>query len=167
MSTFLAVDMINNQELAQISLPMYQYCCKDFNEKSNSHFSAVPKDLSLKVGAQVLLIKNMNKALVNGSRGVVVRFELVNFSAFPVATEQDRKVKSTLLKFFAPIKQSRPVQLPVVSFYNNMEVCKWRGPTLNRSFQTIPFVCSLRGAMANHRFLSHLRSGSTTISVGS
>ena len=42
-----------------------------------------PKAMELKVGAQVMLIKNMNEVLVNGSLGTVVGF--MSESAFEIS----------------------------------------------------------------------------------
>lgn len=48
-----------------------------------------PEILTLKVGAQVMLVKNLTAKLVNGSRGVVSRFAKEEGKLFPVVKFSD------------------------------------------------------------------------------
>lgn len=73
------VDFINEIELEKINEPNYVYEMEIANKIKIGNISkfciASPK-LTLCVGAQVMLIKNLdlNSGLANGSRGIVVRF---------------------------------------------------------------------------------------------
>lgn len=58
--TFISIDGGSLQDAAQ-------------REKMLSHFMA-PRELNLRVDAQVMLIKNLDDTLVNGSMGRIVRF---------------------------------------------------------------------------------------------
>lgn len=48
------------------------------NSKTLDELTPVPRKTVLKVGAQVMLLKNINvsKGLVNGARGVITKFSL-------------------------------------------------------------------------------------------
>lgn len=76
------VDQVNFYELSKLPGPTYTYHAKDVavspahsNQLKNN--CAAPTTLNLKVGAQVMLLKNLDPdhGLVNGSRGVIVGFE--------------------------------------------------------------------------------------------
>merc|ERR1719271_641877 len=77
-STNRDVDRINADRLAQLPGQAIVYPATDkcppalLDKFSNS--TMYPKELQLKVGAQVILLKN-REGLANGSRGVVVKFE--------------------------------------------------------------------------------------------
>jgi ATP-dependent DNA helicase PIF1 len=77
------VDRMNMQELQKLEGKAYTFKCSEFfmNEHAKKDFGSgfnLPADLPLKVGAQVMLMKNDNPAagLVNGSRGVVTAINL-------------------------------------------------------------------------------------------
>ncbi|KAH3848886.1 hypothetical protein DPMN_091269 [Dreissena polymorpha] len=74
------VNQINNFQLKKLTGPSHVYEATDSDEvylKQINYLSPVPASLSLTVGAQVMLAKNVDvtQGLVNGARGVVTGFE--------------------------------------------------------------------------------------------
>lgn len=75
------VDQANEREMAKLEGTVHTFQSKDrsINETYRNQLKncQAPAKLDLKVGAQVLLLKNIDleKGLANGSRGVVVRFQ--------------------------------------------------------------------------------------------
>lgn len=80
------VEIVNAQKLEKLPGTPVQYVATDSRsmgcnmklEDITKRFDTdtrVPRKLCLKVGAQVMLIKNIDSGLVNGSRGVVVGFQ--------------------------------------------------------------------------------------------
>lgn len=75
------VDIANETELAKLPGEVHTYTSRDkaVSEamKSQLKHCQAPAQLDLKVGAQVMLLKNIDleKGLANGSRGVIVRFQ--------------------------------------------------------------------------------------------
>lgn len=73
-----SVDEENTLQLNRLEGAIVKYVARDTGqnkEVAEKNF-LVPTELSLKVGAQVILLKNLDPPhLVNGSRGVVLRFE--------------------------------------------------------------------------------------------
>lgn len=67
----------NTQELTKLEGELHIFNATDVGRVSQTH---VPQTLSLKINAQVVLLRNldMRRGLVNGSRGVVVGFDGVN-----------------------------------------------------------------------------------------
>jgi ATP-dependent DNA helicase PIF1 len=84
---------------------------KDQREKQLANFMA-PRELKLKVSSQVMLIKNMDDSLVNGSIGKVVRFADVEVEGDP-ALEKNNEMKK--LGKEPPKKPSGKIY-PVVEF---------------------------------------------------
>ena len=76
------VDAANTREMSKLPGEIHTYNSKDravsesFRKQLQQSCQA-PSQLDLKIGAQVLLLKNidLDKGLANGSRGVVVRFQ--------------------------------------------------------------------------------------------
>mmetsp|Transcript_7455 Transcript_7455/g.16312 ORF Transcript_7455/g.16312 Transcript_7455/m.16312 type:complete len:731 (-) Transcript_7455:92-2284(-) len=98
------VDRANAQEMAKLPGQLRKFksrdkCVTRTYERLLQHCQA-PETLELKIGAQVILLKNLepDKGLVNGSRGVIVDFQLA-------------KNKSDLPREF------RKIELPVVRFH--------------------------------------------------
>lgn len=80
-----AVDRINSQRLAQLNGALWVHCAKDTPPHITSQMNALtlyPEKLELKVGAQVMMLKNENH-LVNGSRGVVESFQQMSTGHCP------------------------------------------------------------------------------------
>ncbi|EEY24105.1 DNA repair and recombination protein pif1 [Verticillium alfalfae VaMs.102] len=85
-----------------------------------------PKSIELKVGAQVMLVKNMDETLVNGSLGRVrgfmteSMFELKNDTAFGTDDEgaPDARVQNRIKAFTRELEESRTgaTEYPVVEF---------------------------------------------------
>jgi ATP-dependent DNA helicase PIF1 len=83
------VDYANNNKMKMLSGETMTYTAEDsgvmdlqVRERLLKYFMA-PKELQLKKGAQVMLVKNFDQNLVNGSLGKVVRFsdtEMYNYS---------------------------------------------------------------------------------------
>ena len=84
---------------------------KDQRDKQLANFMA-PRELKLKVDSQVMLIKNMDESLVNGSIGKVVRFADVEAES-DLALEKNNETKK--LGKEPPKKPSGKIY-PVVEF---------------------------------------------------
>lgn len=73
------VDRENRDELARIPGELEVYTARDVGTEAwiNEMLTSCPAadELRLKTGAQVMLIKNLTATLINGSRGVVTRFQ--------------------------------------------------------------------------------------------
>ena len=75
------VDRVNTEQLAKLSGEVQEYSATDSGDNAFLAFldknCQAKKSLRLKVGAQVILLRALDAAsgLVNGARGVVVRFE--------------------------------------------------------------------------------------------
>lgn len=74
-STNQMVEHINLERLSKIDEPEHVYECSDTGNENMDKYCIALKKLVLKKGAQVILIKNMDDQLVNGSTGIVVDFD--------------------------------------------------------------------------------------------
>lgn len=76
------VDRINSDELRRLPTPPLKFISVDWNKNPNFDLDKhdkqfrVAREVELKVDAQVMLLKNIDPAngLINGTRGVVIRF---------------------------------------------------------------------------------------------
>lgn len=74
------VDMYNSQRLDLIKSNGYTYYATDYGDYNLLKHCIVPKSIVLKVGAQVMITRNLSKSIFNGSIGVVTGFEYDNTS---------------------------------------------------------------------------------------
>lgn len=71
-----AVDAVNERELSDLPGELVEFTATDDGDTDTLDASTrAPRALRLKVGAQVLLTKNVDRTLANGARGVVVGFQ--------------------------------------------------------------------------------------------
>lgn len=112
------VDAQNQRELQKLQTETHGYIAEDYNKtdyaaKLLANFQA-PKDLQLKVGAQVMLLKNINpkSGLVNGSRGTVLKFV-----DWEIARNQEI-MNGSALETDIPRTWSRETKLPYVEFHD-------------------------------------------------
>ena len=138
------VDSINNAKLAELKGDPQIYSVKTVSngeqapldlqrivEKMDKDANYVP-ELTLKVGAQVMLIVNLDqeKGLVNGSRGVVIAFkELVNWPVVQFKNNQCITIEQNVWKseHDKPVERS---QIPLRLAYA-LTIHKAQGATLD------------------------------------
>ncbi|CEP19510.1 hypothetical protein [Parasitella parasitica] len=92
-----------------------------------------PETITLKVDAQVMLVKNLTPTLVNGSRGVVVRFATVNGKLFPVVkflNNTEKVITSESFTFESQgVQQAQRVQIPLILAWA-LSIHKSQGQTI-------------------------------------
>jgi ATP-dependent DNA helicase PIF1 len=114
------VDEYNTTELEKLKGEPHVYLAKDVGKEPYLHQLQqnvkAPEQLVLKVGAQVMLLKNIDTAigLVNGARGVVTRFidaeEITNSMGAPTTIFKRRKVPVVEFKcLVAGVERKQPV----------------------------------------------------------
>ena len=121
------VDTSNKRRLAALTGKSYFYAARDagkepqFRDKLLANMMA-PAALELKKGAQVMLIKNMDEGLVNGSLGTVVKF--MSESTFEMmgdhaAEEENSDQKKRIRAFNSALKASTKdeQEYPLVRFH--------------------------------------------------
>jgi len=104
------VDSSNSRQLGRLSGPIYRYQAHDSGDQQFLHEVSAPELVQLKLGAQVMLTKNMGDLLVNGSTGVV--------RGFLTAREYRRRTEARLpLPGPVPDSASPEEVLPYVEFF--------------------------------------------------
>ena len=139
------VDFINKEALNEIDGPVKTYYAKDTGSPFHTDFfnkhTPIPEVLDLKVGAQVVLLKNIDtaKGLVNGSIGKVKGYTpegvIVNFRSgehivtnFTHELKEQRGVKGKLEMVVAASRTQIPLKLAFA-----LTVHKCQGMTLDRA----------------------------------
>lgn len=74
------VDDYNNGKLNLISSNSHVYTSTDYGDKNMLKQCIAPRTITLKTGAQVMVVRNMTSHIVNGSLGTVTGFEYQNDS---------------------------------------------------------------------------------------
>jgi ATP-dependent DNA helicase PIF1 len=86
----------------------------------------VPERVVLKVGAQVLLTKNLDKVLVNGSRGVVKFFvakeKSIEDLTLRISLSTDDTTRAVLVNQLETVKTSSATAYPMVLFQNGQQM---------------------------------------------
>ncbi|XP_053390923.1 uncharacterized protein LOC128553771 [Mercenaria mercenaria] len=84
-------DVLNRKRITSQTGELYEFQAKDDGKKSLLEQFTAPKVLWLKIGAPVLLLRNLSQKLVNGLRGIVVKVEpdgpVVHFKQVNVTTK--------------------------------------------------------------------------------
>ncbi|ORX47986.1 hypothetical protein DM01DRAFT_156795 [Hesseltinella vesiculosa] len=106
------VDEYNQEQLRQLPGIEYNYPSKNVEGKVDCF--NVPQNITLKVGAQVMLMKNKSPTLVNGSVGRVIDF-VEDFSPTTSTANRQQKPNSK--------PEEKPEMVPLVKFSNN-ETCR-------------------------------------------
>lgn len=109
-----AVRTYNYQQLQLLKPPEVKFTAQDWAE-DRAYLAMMQKDcaalpeLFLRVGAQVMLLKNLDtsEGLCNGSRGVVVAFERVYITEHPLSGEIVMRAKSSSS---SSVTETEPVQ---------------------------------------------------------
>lgn len=73
------VDAYNSERLEKLSGDVKTYRAGDWGREIDKLTKSciAPTELHLKIGAQVILVKNLSERLVNGSQGVVIDFQAI------------------------------------------------------------------------------------------
>lgn len=107
------VDQYNNERLLKLKGDLKSFYSNDSGEEphlSNLRKNCMaPEILKLKIGAQVMLLKNLSDELVNGSIGIVTKFSenqvTVDFSGIEeVLGKEDWKIEESFLKDNGKVK---------------------------------------------------------------
>lgn len=69
------VSRYNDQKLSQLDSPAVTFHAEDVGNESSLNQCPAEKVLTLKTRAQVMLIRNLTNQLINGSTGIIDRFE--------------------------------------------------------------------------------------------
>lgn len=119
------MDASNNGRLAALTGEAYKYEAIDSGDKNKADQCIAPRILNLKKDAQVMLLKNYDSQLVNGSLGIIVGFTgepnyesaMAIYSRLPPKYNQPGSDKDIDL-----VSEMKAKNLPVVKFANGREI---------------------------------------------
>lgn len=141
------VDRINDEKIRR--LPGEPVCFRSydyFSKKSGSHVFRVPENLVLKLGAQVIILRNIEElGVVNGTRGVVTNLDVSELGGIGVLTSSGSEV--VIKRFTFEIKNSKGA---IVASRSQFPLCPGYATTIHKSQgQTLGcMVVDLSGAFA-------------------
>jgi ATP-dependent DNA helicase PIF1 len=116
------VDSANSKRLAALPGEARPFCStdsgrEDLRDRLLANMMA-PKTLALKVGAQVMLIKNLDENMVNGTTGTVLRFVHPDDTVDGGASDDEAATKAKRkLRPFANGDVPKGMQYPLVEFH--------------------------------------------------
>ena len=140
----LQVDRVNQENFARLSTPILQFKCHDYFSWNKNHIHLESKGrcnedgslialdehrygkyISLRVGMLVVLLVNLDVnrghgGLVNGSQGMVVRFEKYKKERLPEPKGAHKGLKTSLINEFVDLTEEK--ECPIVRFTNGREV---------------------------------------------
>ena len=116
------VNQENATRLAQLKGSTFKFTAKDTGEKKLLHHVQAPPLLELKVGAQVMLLKNLDvqNGLCNGTCGIVTSFQEI---AVPTSNGEDEE-PNVLQDWLRPSKKQKKLSgiYPIVTFENGVKM---------------------------------------------
>lgn len=126
------VDSSNTRKLDQLSGQLFEFTARDIGDPRKLEQCLAPTVIRLKRHAQVMLLKNIDADLVNGSIGIVVGFaghgeytskEKCNKLRTPQHQKEDLMREAFLLPFEKREKANiTDTPWPIVRFSNNREM---------------------------------------------
>jgi ATP-dependent DNA helicase PIF1 len=93
------VDIYNQERLSRIDSPLRCLVASDKGPVSALVHCPVPRELNLKKGCQVMIVRNLSDSLVNGTIGTLTGFRTIDGDKSPVVDviRSDGSIKKTLI----------------------------------------------------------------------
>ena len=156
------VRRVNEESFATLSTPILTFTCHDhlsvqsgradLGAKSQRYEDGslvalkahrYERTVDLRVGMLVVLLVNVDisSGLVNGSQGVIVRFEITDIKNLPQQKGTHHELKSRLIQAFIRARKEKKEEeaLPVVKFTNGVETIVYPHCTVSEFGDTRPY----------------------------